>query len=185
MPVGLPRAKQVDGGLSQIFCALGRSHQQCSATIGYQAAIQNAYNNRTIKDLTTNKSIALAAALLVGTLAGVAVAQDKSAPAPAAAAAPAASSDPTVERRAAENAARQTYKEKIATAHKARDAKVKEAEAAAVKQAEQDGKDVPVARRDAHAKARKATKAEYDGAVKAAAKERDAAIATARKAAKG
>src|SRR5215218_7326381 len=42
VPVGLPHPEQIDGGLSQIFCALGRSHQQCSATIGYQAAIQNA-----------------------------------------------------------------------------------------------------------------------------------------------
>lgn len=70
---------------------------------------------------------------------------------------------------------------KVAAARKVRDAKVKPAVDAAGKQANAQGKDPAVAKRDASKKARGKTKAEYDAAVKAANKQRDDAVAASNK----
>ena len=69
------------------------------------------------------------------------------------------------------------YKKSVATAAKERDAKVKAAGDAAAADAQKTGKDPIVARRFATSEAKKATKADYDAAVSAAKKQRDAANA--------
>ena len=120
-------------------------------------------------------------AALLAALSGLASAQapaTKPAPAKAEAAAP---TDPIVQQRLEEREARKTYNEKVAAARKDRDAKIKPAVDKAVQDAKAQGKDPLVAKRDAEKKAREATKAEYSATVKAAAQERDASIAAARK----
>jgi hypothetical protein len=93
----------------------------------------------------------------------------------------AASTDPIVEARAEERAARKTYNEKVAAAKKARDGKVNAAVDQAMAEAKAQGKDPLVAKRDAKKKATEAAKPDYDAAVKAAKQERDTAVAAARK----
>lgn len=129
------------------------------------------------------KKIALITVLtLLTALGGVANAQAPAATAPAPAAAPAATStDPIVQLRADERAAKAAYKQKVSAASKDRDAKVKTAVDSAVADAKAHGKDPLVAKRDAKKKAKQETKADYDAAVKAAKQERDTAIADARK----
>ena len=94
---------------------------------------------------------------------------------------PTASADPFVQQCTEEQQARKIYKEKVASANKARDAKAKPAVDGAVKEAKAQGKDPMMARRDAKEKALEATKAEYTANVKATAQERDASLAAARK----
>ena len=120
-------------------------------------------------------------AALLAALSGLASAQapaTKPAPAKAEAAAP---TDPIVQQRLEEREARKIYNEKVAAARKDRDAKIKPAVDKAVQDSKAQGKDPLVAKRDAEKKAREATKAEYSATVKAAAQERDASIAAARK----
>ena len=71
----------------------------------------------------------------------------------------------------------EVYKKSVAAAGKERDAKVKAAVDSAVADAQKTGKDPIVVRRNATSEAKKATKADYDAAVSAAKKQRDAAYA--------
>jgi hypothetical protein len=92
-----------------------------------------------------------------------------------------ASNDPVVQARAEQRAANATYASALLTAYAERGKKVNAAVEAAVKEATEKDKDPLVAKRDADAKARKATQAEYDAALKKAADERNAAMAAADK----
>ena len=87
------------------------------------------------------------------------------------------SSDPVVQARMQKKDANEVYKKSVATASKERDAKVKAAVDSAVADAQKTGKDPIVARRTATSEAKKATKADYEAAVNAAKKQRDAAYA--------
>jgi hypothetical protein len=89
------------------------------------------------------------------------------------------SSDPVVQMRMKKKDATEVYKKSVAAAGKERDAKVKAAVDSAVADAQKTGKDPIVARRNATSDAKKATKADYDAAVNAAKKQRDAAFAAA------
>jgi hypothetical protein len=131
------------------------------------------------------KASTLVFAALLAALSGLAYAQapaTRPAPAKAEAAAP---TDPIVQQRLEEREARKIYNEKVAAARKDRDARMKPAVDKAVQEAKAQGKDPLVAKRDAEKKAREATRAEYSAVVKAAAGERDASIAAARKKAGG
>jgi anti-sigma-K factor RskA len=96
---------------------------------------------------------------LIAALSGPAFAQTATAPA-------AASNDPIVQMRADQRAANAAYATGLIEAYKARSAKVAAAVEAAVKDADARGKDPLVAKRDAAAKATKATQAEYDANLK-------------------
>lgn len=106
--------------------------------------------------------------------AGPLLAQTATAPA-------APSNDPIVQSRAAQRAANGAYASALLKAYGERGAKVNAAVEAAVKDADAKGKDPLVAKRNADAKARKDTQAEYDAALKKAAGERKAALAEADK----
>ena len=115
-------------------------------------------------------------------LCGLMLAAALSTPAAAqTAAAPVASSDPIVQGRAAQREANRAYAAALLKAYADRNAKVHAAVEAAVKEADEKGKDPLVAKRDADAKARKATQAEYDAQLKKAADERKQALAEADK----
>jgi len=115
----------------------------------------------------------IATAVLSCVLAASALAQS---------AAPAtAPADPIVAVRAEQRAANSAYAQALIKAHSDRSAKVDAAVVAAVKDADAKGADPLVAKRNAEAKARKATQAEYDTALKAASADRKAALAAADK----
>jgi uncharacterized membrane protein YdfJ with MMPL/SSD domain len=118
--------------------------------------------------------IAVCTVALLAILAGPAHAQ-----APASSAVK--SDDPVVQTRMKRKEASRVYDNAVASARNDRDAKVKAAVDSAVKDATATGKDPIVAKRNATSAARKATKADYDAAVRAAKKERDAAYAAAGK----
>ena len=92
-----------------------------------------------------------------------------------------AASDPLVQTREAEATAKKAYQQKVAAAKKERAEEMKPMIEASIKDATAKGTDPLVARRDAEKKAQGATRASYDAKVKAAKKERDAAVADARK----
>jgi hypothetical protein len=96
-------------------------------------------------------------------------------------AAPAASGDPIVALRAEKRAANTAYSQAVIRAHNDRSAKIDAAVAGAVKDADAKGRDPLVAKRDAEARARKATEREYGASLKAAGDERKAALAAADK----
>jgi hypothetical protein len=101
-------------------------------------------------------------------------------------AAPAAvSNDPVVQLRADQRAANSAYGAALLNNYSERGKKVQAAVDSAVKEAVEKGKDPLVAKRDADAKARKATQADYDAAIKKAGDERKAALAAADKKFKG
>jgi hypothetical protein len=103
-------------------------------------------------------------------------------PAAARTAAPAAASnDPVVQARAAQREANRVYAMALIRAYADSSAKVNAAVEAAIKDADEKGKDPLVAKRDADAEARKATQAEYDAQLKKAAADRKAALAEADK----
>lgn len=117
--------------------------------------------------------IVLAAALAAPTFA-----QTPAAPATA-------SSDPIVQMRAQQRAANEAYAKGLIAAYQDRQKKVGSAVETAVNEATAAGKDPLVAKRDAHAKATKATQAEYDAQLKKLADERKTAMAAAEKTGKG
>ena len=117
------------------------------------------------------KQIAICAVTALTLLTGSAYAQTN--------AARTNSSDPIVQERMKKKDANEVYKKSVAAAGKERDAKVKAAVDSAVADAQKTGKDPIVARRNATSEAKKATKADYDAAVSAAKKQRDAAYAAA------
>ena len=117
--------------------------------------------------------IALAAAL-----AAPAFAQTAAAPATA-------SNDPIVQMRAQQRAANDAYAKGLIAAYQDRQKKVGAAVESAVNDASAAGKDPLVAKRDAEAKANKATQAEYDAQLKKLSAERKAALAAAEKTGKG
>jgi hypothetical protein len=92
-----------------------------------------------------------------------------------------ASSDPVVQMRMEQREANGKYAAGLLLAYSDRQAKVSAAVEAAVKDADAKGKDPLVAKRDAHAKATKATEAEYEAKLKSLKAERDAALAAAKK----
>lgn len=92
-----------------------------------------------------------------------------------------ASSDPIVQARAAQREANRVYAVALLKAYTDRSAKINASVEAAIKDADEKGKDPLVAKRNADAKAHKATQAEYDAALKKAAAERKAALAEADK----
>jgi len=117
------------------------------------------------------KQIAICAVTALMLVAGSAYAQTN--------AANTNSTDPIVQMRMKKKDANEVYKKSVAAAGKERDAKVKAAVDSAVADAGKTGKDPIVARRNATSDAKKATKADYDAAVNAAKKQRDAAYAAA------
>ena len=117
------------------------------------------------------KQIAICAVTALTMFAGSAYAQTN--------AASVNSSDPVVQMRMKKKDANEVYKKSVAAAGKERDAKVKAAVDSAVADAQKTGKDPIVARRNATSEAKKATKADYDAAVSAAKKQRDAVAAGA------
>ncbi|MEO8188315.1 MAG: hypothetical protein ABI580_13230 [Burkholderiaceae bacterium] len=119
------------------------------------------------------KTIAICVATALGVLAGSVQAQT--------AASSVNSTDPIVLMRMKKKDAHDVYKQSVAAAAKERDTKVKAAVDAAVKDATATGKDPIIARRNTTSQAKKATKADYDAAVKAAKQKRDAAYAAAGK----
>lgn len=108
-------------------------------------------------------------ATLLAALAGTVHAQ---APAP---------TDPIVQMRAEENAVRKTYADKKRALDKPHDAKIRAAGDKAAADATAKGQEPGVARRDAEAKVRAETKAEYDTRLKALKQERDQALTATRK----
>lgn len=100
---------------------------------------------------------------------------------PAAPAATATAADPIVQTRAERRAARQAYAQGKKAADADRKAKVSEAVAAAAKDPANKDKDPMVVKRDAKAKAMKATKGDYDAKLKALADTRKQATAAAHK----
>ena len=92
-----------------------------------------------------------------------------------------ASSDPVVQMRMEQRAANSKYAAGLLQAYADRHSKVSAAVEAAVKDADAKGQDPLVAKRDAHAKATKATEADYEAKLKALRKERDTALAAAKK----
>ncbi len=115
----------------------------------------------------------LAATAVFAALTGSAFVQSAIAQAPA-------STDPIVQMRMAEREANAKYSSGLLQAYSERQSKVSAAVEAAVKDADAKGKDPLVAKRDAHAKAMKATDAEYEAKLKALKKERDAAVTAAK-----
>jgi len=101
---------------------------------------------------------------------------------PAAKKAPApASTDPIVQMREAESAARRTHNANVSAARKERAAQMKPMVDAAVKRDTAKGMDPLVAQREARSRAQAATRKEFDAKVLASRTERDAAIAESRK----
>ncbi len=98
-----------------------------------------------------------------------------------------ASSDPVVQMRMAEREANAKYAAALLQAYAERQSKVSAAVEAAVKDADAKGKDPLVAKRDAHAKAVKATEKDYEAKLASLKAEHKAATAAAKKkgAAKG
>ena len=92
-----------------------------------------------------------------------------------------ASTDPIVQMRMEQREANAKYTAGLLQAYSDRQAKISAAVDAAVKDADAKGKDPLVAKRDAHAKATKATESEYEAKLKELKKERDAALAAAKK----
>lgn len=95
--------------------------------------------------------------------------------------APAASGDPIVQMRQSDSAARKTYNEAVKKAKEERKAEMAPMIEKSVQEATAKGVDPLVAKRDAEKKAKAATKASYDAKVKAAKKDRDAAMAESHK----
>ncbi len=93
----------------------------------------------------------------------------------------ATSNDPIVQMRTAEREATRVYAASLLKAWSDRQTKVNAAVEVATNKAAEEGKDPLVAKRDAIAKAEKATKPEYDAAVKAATQQHKAAMAAAKK----
>ena len=112
--------------------------------------------------------------VLVAALSGSAFAQTAAAP-------DAVSNDPIVQLRADQRAANTAYAIGLIENYKARDAKVSAAVEAAVKDADAKGKDPLVAKRDAAAKATKATQVEYDANLKKLKADQKAALDAAAK----
>jgi hypothetical protein len=96
-----------------------------------------------------------------------------------------ASTDPIVQMRAQQRAAYDAYAKGLIAAYQDRQKKVGAAVESAVNDASAAGKDPLVAKRDAEAKANKATQAEYDAQLKKLSAERKAALAAAEKTGKG
>jgi hypothetical protein len=92
-----------------------------------------------------------------------------------------AATDPVVQLRAEEKAVQKTYADKKKSLDAPRNAQIKSAGNKAATEATAKGQDAAVARRDAEAKVRSATKADYDAKLNALKKERDDALAAARK----
>jgi hypothetical protein len=120
------------------------------------------------------KKVSSASIVLFAALSGSAFAQTAAAPA-------AVSSDPIVQLRADQRAANTAYAIGLIENYKARDAKVSAAVEAAVKDADAKGKDPLVAKRDATAKATKATQVEYDANLKKLKLDQKAALDAAAK----
>lgn len=95
------------------------------------------------------------------------------------------SNDPIVQMRAQQRAANDAYAKGLIAAYQDRQKKVAAAVETAVVEANVAGKDPLVAKRDADAKATKATQAEYDAQLKKLADDRKAALAAAEKTGKG
>lgn len=112
-------------------------------------------------------------AILLAALSGPALAQT--------ATPTAAAKDPFVQLREDQRNANAAYALALINAYAERGKKLNAAVEAAVKDADAKGKDPLVAKRDADAKARKATQPEYDAALKKAAADRKAALADADK----
>ena len=93
----------------------------------------------------------------------------------------ATAADPLATLRTEQRDASAKFRTAAKAAREEREAKVKAATDAAVKDAGAQGKDPQVAKRDASAKARAATKAEFDTKMKAAADTRKSSLAAARK----
>ena len=110
---------------------------------------------------------------IAAVLGGAAIAPSAIAQAPA-------SADPIVQMRAEQREANAKYAANLLLAYSERQSKVSAAVEAAVKDADAKGKDPLVAKRDAHAKAMKATEAEYEAKLKTLKKERDTALAAAK-----
>lgn len=91
-----------------------------------------------------------------------------------------ASSDPIVQMRMAEREANAKYAAGLLQAYSERQSKISATVEAAVKDADAKGKDPLVAKRDAHAKATKATEADYEAKVKALKKEHDDSVKVAK-----
>jgi hypothetical protein len=92
-----------------------------------------------------------------------------------------ASTDPIVQMRMEEREANAKYAAGLLQAYSERQSKVTAAVEAAVKDADAKGKDPLVAKRDAHAKAIKATEADYEAKLKSLKADRDAALTAAKK----
>jgi hypothetical protein len=112
--------------------------------------------------------------VLLAALCGPALAQGTAAPA-------AGSSDPLVQKRAERGAADKAFNKGKAAAQAERDAKVKAAVNAALKDPGAKGKDPQVVQREARDNAMKQTKPEYDAKIKKLSAERKAADAAAEK----
>ncbi len=80
-----------------------------------------------------------------------------------------------------EREANAKYAAGLLQAYSERQSKVSAAVEAAVKDADAKGKDPLVAKRDAHAKAIKATEADYEAKLKSLKADRDAALTAAKK----
>lgn len=91
-----------------------------------------------------------------------------------------APTDPIVQMRAEEKVVQKTYDEKKKALDEPRDAKVRAAGDKAAKDATAKGQDPLVARRDAEAKVKSSTKADYDAKLKVLKKERDQSLAQIR-----
>lgn len=114
---------------------------------------------------------------VIAALSGPVLAQGTAAPA-------AKSNDAVVQMRAERRAADETFKKGKAAAQAERNAKVKAAVDAALKDPANKGKDPMVVQRDAKSRTMKETKADYDAKIKALNAERKAAHAAADKKAK-
>lgn len=88
---------------------------------------------------------------------------------------------PIVQMRMAERGAYAAYASKLLQGYSERNAKVTAAVEAAVKDADAKGKDPLVAKRDAHAKAIKATEKDYEAKLSSLKAEHKAALAEAEK----
>ena len=92
-----------------------------------------------------------------------------------------ASNDPIVQRRAEERVVNQAYEEKKRALDAPRTARIKAAGDKAAAEASAKGQDPLVARRDAEAKVKEATKKDYDAKLKPLKKKRDSSLAEIRK----
>jgi hypothetical protein len=92
-----------------------------------------------------------------------------------------ASTDPIVQMREQQRAANATFNQKRAALRAERNAQIATAADAAAKEATANGRDPAVARRDATAKARSATQADFNAKMKVITQERNEARAAAAK----